>query len=323
MNNSEEEEVPAAEDPIEDTQPTEEPAENEEDSSTETEADSRNRGRGGHRNRRPIVVKRLVQLTSALEEEAGDAETAEETDAEAEENPIAEAVEALDEADAMLLDEEGEALSMATQEAAAALTAPDPQFCPAGSAYGDAACGTSHLTMADAITDALAAAGSGISGTIFVDAGAFTGFTLSGFTFGTSLTIQGNANNGGTTNYTSAVVVDNTNTDFNLTFNDVTFDLGVSVDGMVGDLSFNDVIANNAGGDGIFVDNLDGSVSLDNVTANGTGGDGASIDNTASSADEGVTVTNSNFNNNVLDDGLQIITDGTTTITNVNANGNL
>ena len=255
-------------------------------------------------------------------EEAGDEGLS--LEATEEENPVAEAVQALDEADVVLLDEEGEALSMATQEAADALTAPDPQFCPAGLSYGDVGCGTSHNNMADAIQDALdAATNSGISGTIFVDAGSFTGFTLSGFTFGTSLTIQGNANNGGTTNYTSAVVVDNSNTGLNLTFNDVTFDAGVSVDGVTGDLSFNDVVAEAASGDAITVSNHDGAVSLDNVTANNTGtaSNGANINNEASGSNEAVTITDSNFNN-FDNNGLIVQSAGEITLSGVTANDN-
>ncbi|KAA3646475.1 MAG: hypothetical protein DWQ07_09685 [Chloroflexi bacterium] len=272
-----------------------------------------------------VAVEELGTGEEPASDEAGDEETAPE-----EENPVAEAVQALDKADAVLLDENGEPLSMASQEAAEALAAPDPQFCPAGLSFGDAGCGAAHTNMADAIADALAAAASGISGTIFVESGNFDNsginddILVDGFTYGTSLTIQGNANGGGTTTFTTSFLV-GTNTPnifSSLTFNDVTFDAGVVVVDNTGDLSLNNVIANNATGDGIVVDNHNGAVSLDHVTASGTGDDGAEIDNTASSTDAGVTVTNSQFNNNVNDDGLEIDSDGDVTISNVIANGN-
>ncbi|KAA3642338.1 MAG: hypothetical protein DWQ07_25225 [Chloroflexi bacterium] len=249
-----------------------------------------------------------------------------------EDNPVAEAVEALDEADAVLLDEEGEALAMATQEAAEALAAPDPQFCPAGLSFGDVGCGASHANMADAIADALTAAASGISGTIFVESGNFdySGINdvilLDGFNNNTSLTIQGNADGGGTTTFTTAFLVGaNANNIFSsLTFNDVTFDAGVVVTGTTGDLSFNDVIANADGGaDAISVSNHDGAVSLDHVTANNTfsASDGADIDNAVTGSNASVTVTNSTFNG-FVNNGLLVNSDGEINISNVTANGN-
>ncbi|KAA3646474.1 MAG: hypothetical protein DWQ07_09680 [Chloroflexi bacterium] len=333
------EEEPVAEEPVEEeTPPTEEPiAEEETVEQEEPVADEQPEGDGtggeapayelpgedgtgnetGDGEEAPVEEPLADELADADNGEAGE-----------EENPIAEAVQALDGADAMLLDEEGEPLSMASQEAADTLAAPDPQFCPAGLSFGDAGCYSVQTTMAAAITDALTAAASGISGTIFVESGTFDGdgaggnVDISGFTYGTSLTIQGNADGGGTTNFSTLFDV-SANTFSSLTFNDVTFEVGVVVDGNSGDLSINNVVADASSGAALLVSNHDGAVSLDNVTTNNTGtaSVGASIDNTASSTDAEVTINDGNFNG-FNNNGLLVQSDGAITLSGVTANGN-
>ena len=253
------------------------------------------------------------QSTSETPEEVVHAEE-EEGQAGEEENPVAEAVQALDEADAVLLDSEGQPIDMASQEAAEMLAAPDPYFCPTGGG----ACTPAQATITDAINDWVGLGRP--SGTFFIEGGfGFAGVTFTQTVPGVDLVFQG-GDGGGTTNINTPFSVD-TSVFNSLTFNDLTFDAGINVLNSTGALSFNNVIANNPGGDGIEVTNHDGAVSLDNVTASNTGGDGADIQHALLASTNTVTVTNSTFNGNA-DEGLQIASTGAIIINNVNANNN-
>lgn len=235
-----------------------------------------------------------------------------------EDNPVAEAVQVLDQADGVLIGEDGQPISLATQEAEDVLSAPDPQFCPAGLAFGDAGCSTSRANITDALNDWVNLGY--VDGTIYIEGGAsFAGITVTENAGSSNLVFQGGVG-GGTTTITSTFIVSGST--FNsFTFKDLTFDAGFEADGNTGDLSFNTVTVNNPSGDGISISDHNGSVDLNRVHASGTDDDGADIDNTSSTSEEGVTVTNSTFNAND-DNGLEVYSKGEITINNVSATGN-
>lgn len=206
---------------------------------------------------------------------------------------------------------------------------PDPQFCPDGFVFGDAGCEPSRATMAEAVTDWLSQA---VDGIIFVEAGVFDGFTVDGYTGNTDLTIQGDANNSGTTFFTGASKVVNSVFN-NLTFIDVSFEDGlyisnitandgVAMDSVTADVTLDTVDVSGASGDGISISNHDGAVILENVTADNTGEDGIDIDNSASTEDKKVTISNSSASNNASGDGIKVTSNGKVLLTGVTASGN-
>ncbi len=121
-----------------------------------------------------------VEATPEATSVSGAEATAENNDTAAEEpavseETLAEAVEALDEAGAELVDSNGEVLSLASEAAAEALTAPDPIGCPAGVmpvSWGGTGtgCTASYASIQAAIDDVAVVAG----WTIYIDPGTFT-----------------------------------------------------------------------------------------------------------------------------------------------------
>jgi len=253
---------------------------------------------------------------------------------------VAEGVEILAESGTVLTDEAGNLLPLASEVAAEILAAPDPVFCSEGGV-----CGVSRTNMADAISDALA---SGDSGTIFVEAGTFSGFDLSGFgTSGTplNLTIQGGI--GGTTYFDTQIFLHNNYANIILrdfTVNISGSDAGIGIEGTAvasgadtptilaldntGSLTLYNIITTNTFDTALYVGttsanpdgHTSGDVSLVNVQADGGANTpteyGAFVENTAGSGD--VSVDDSNFHAGG-NDALKIKSNGNVTVTDTTA----
>ena len=251
--------------------------------------------------------------------ETAEEETAAEVPAEEEEIVINEevveaAVEELAESGTIITNESGAEVSLASEEAAEVLSAPDPMYCPPGEVYGGPTCSPARANMADAIADA---AGNG--GTIFVEPGTFDGFTLTGFN-GEALVIEGSG--AGSTYFDSQIYITGNLADVTLRgFSATSGDEGVMTDGTVdpdGSGNTPTILAlNNSGAlvlellevysendSAVYVDGHYGDVVLYEVEAE-SGGDApaAYVDNTVGVGD--VRVDESEFKSKD-DDGLKV-----------------
>ena len=247
-----------------------------------------------------------------------------------------------DNVDVIVLDEQGEPLPLASQEAAEIMALPDPQFCPTGALPGDATCRPVRTTIQAAINDAKAA---GVAGTVYVQSGTYNETTITIADFSTALTIQGVAglspysvltnpadrpvingriliqdgndfgNVGNTANITLADLIIN---DSNTSFGD---NPAIFADRNTADLTFInlDLNAPGSGNSGLVVNNHSGNVFLTNVDASGTANVGASVNNTSGTGN--VTVTGSTFNDN-NSDGLNVRSRGVITVVEGTANQN-
>ncbi|MFN8432935.1 MAG: right-handed parallel beta-helix repeat-containing protein [Anaerolineales bacterium] len=222
----------------------------------------------------------------------------------------------------IVVNEAGEVLPLATQEASEILTSDnsDPMWCPEAATPGDASCTASFATFQELI-DALTA--DAISGTpvytgngyIWVADGyngndnaqiEFDGSVLTNIG-SNNLTIQGGWSGNNDTNITGI-----SDLDVSLVFANWS-----------GNVSLNDlaISANDGNGFGLFV-NSTGDVALDNVsvsstTANPSGfGDGAVIVTTGN-----VDIADSEFDDNA-GNGLQVASAGTITLDTVSASNN-
>jgi hypothetical protein len=232
----------------------------------------------------------------------------------------------------VVLNENGEAEPLATEDAAEILTTGDPIWCPAGQAPtpGANGCTVSFATFDELLAELTADATSGTpvyvgSGTIYVEATyngnddaqiAFDGSTLTNISgTGNTLNIQGGWNG-------------DTGTDFDLS-TDITgtslADVSMVFVNWTGDLVISDFDITNTTDDagvGLYID-TDGAVELDNVSVSGTVensygyGDGAEIHSTGD-----VDIYNgSQFNNNA-GNGLLIDNGGSVSINDTQANEN-
>jgi hypothetical protein len=246
-----------------------------------------------------------------------------------------------DDIEIVVLDEQGEAVPLASQEAAEILAVPDPQFCPTGVLPGDPTCGPIRTTIQAAVDDAKAA---GVAGTVYIQSGTYNEtVTIADFT--NALTLQGVVgltpytvltdpadrpvvdgriliqdgtdfgNVGNTANITLADLIIN---DSNTSFGD---NPAIYANRNTADLIFVnlDLNAPGSGNSGLIVDNHSGNVFLTNVDASGTADIGADIDNTSGSGN--VTVTGSTFSQN-NGDGLYVRSEGVITLVEVTANQN-
>jgi hypothetical protein len=157
------------------------------------------------------------------------------------------------------------------------------QFCPKGKSYGDSSCSPKQAYLEDAIQDAKDAAITGVSGTIYLEGGTYSADSgdatgspiyISGFNYGTSLTVQG-AVLGGTTTFVRTLSV-GTNDDLDFTLMDVTASASdgsltervIHVNNNTGNFLFQNVQIVNNHNLGFYVANLDGDITLKQVTAN-------------------------------------------------------
>lgn len=240
-----------------------------------------------------------------------------------------------------VMDENGEALPLASQEAADAIAAADPIWCPSGVATpvsGGSGCSPSYTSFNDLLTwlttNNPASAGtiwiektynsSTATGTI-TDVGD-TDFTLDGLSLTNmanfALTIQGGWNGIGTntidTNDPSefrTALLRIVNWNANVTLSDVL-------------VNGNNVAASNTGADNsALLVVTTGNIQLNRVTVKdsinaGAGAtNGATLDNRTSTTASSVIVDNGVFENNE-GDGLRVFSTGVVTITSIMADGN-
>ncbi|HSS95519.1 MAG TPA: right-handed parallel beta-helix repeat-containing protein, partial [Terriglobales bacterium] len=231
--------------------------------------------------------------------------------------------------DVVVVNEEGEPLPLASQEAAATIVYGDPIWCPAGTApiAMTGGCSASYTTMAGLLAGAVPTG----NGTIWVQYGASSaGVNIDGSGSWSSahnynLTIQGGWNgvSGSTalnsSNPYSTFVGANadwlwiTNWTGNVTLNNLIFDASTYDYVQTSDFEVlqvetaNNITLNNVQVDGGF-----------NSSATGEH-DGALLDN--SSGNGSITVNNSSFTNNE-GVGLTALSDNTVTLSNVQANNN-
>ena len=241
----------------------------------------------------------------------------------------------------VVLDEQGEPVPLASQEATEILAVPDPQFCPTGALPGDGTCSPIRTTIQEAVNDAKAA---GVGGTVYIQSGTYNE-TITIADFSTALTLQGVlglnpysaltdpanrpvvngriliqdgtdfGNVGNTANITLADLIINDN---NTSFGD---NPAIFADRNTADLTFInlDVNAPGSGNSGLVVNNHSGNVFLTNVDASGTANVGANINNTSGTGN--VTVTGSTFNQN-NGDGLNVRSRGVITVVEGTADQN-
>jgi hypothetical protein len=253
--------------------------------------------------------------------------------------------------DLVVLDDQGDALPLVTEEAGQALVNGDPMWCPGSALPGSAGCTSSHDNFADLLTDLQtnSATYSG-AGTIYIaydydaalagDAGTTVTFDYSSLSLTDALTLQGGWNFS-TNKVAGTSTIANTNLLFSglggtLTLNDLVFDGGYLrvKDESTADVALNDVTVtnftvndDNAAEDvmnaGIGISTT-GDIVLNNVNAlnnvNGLESTAAAV--FAHSASGDVVVNDSSFNDNDGEIGLAALGVGNSTFNNVTATGN-
>lgn len=233
-----------------------------------------------------------------------------------EEQPILEQLP--EDTEIIVVDEDGEAIPLATQEAQEAIEFIDPVWCPVGVAPQDnlEGCTIAYGSLKELI-DALMAGTAGVvpntAGVIWIEEGPDTSTgnilldgsdTSLGDMENFALTFQGGWN--GT--FGSKTIVGTS-----------TFSDRITITGWNAAITINDIIIDTATGDGLTVTTT-GNIVLKNVQSNNNTGRGATLDNSGGTGN--VTITNSKFNNNGGSAGLTIISKGTITIKDLTANDN-
>ncbi|MBK8780343.1 MAG: hypothetical protein IPO22_00740 [Anaerolineales bacterium] len=238
--------------------------------------------------------------------------------------------------DIVVLDANGEAMPLATQEAADVIVEGDPMWCPAGATTVTVNC--VNAATVSALLPLLASKNE--DGIIYFYTP--TAYNINDVTFdGTNLNLDQLADNaltiqggwGGNPNLGSAITFSGNSL----------FSVPISIINWTGAVAVNNITVNGASGTGLTVTTA-GNISLDNVSSNNNLGLGASIDNTTSSSSASVTLTGDNtFNGNDLaglyilsngnvsanmawgvrkTPGLLVWSDGNISLNNVTANGN-
>jgi hypothetical protein len=217
----------------------------------------------------------------------------------------------------VVVDEEGELLPLASQEAADALSFIDPVWCPVGVTPKDGAggCTPGYGSLYDLIFDIAnnVITEPGKAGVIWIQAGADTSanpIIIDGFDpdLGSwsdfALTLQGGWN--GTYGSTAIIGVS-------------TFSQPISIINWNAPVTINNITIAGATGDGLNVA-TSGNIVLKNVQSNNNSGRGAFLDNTGGTGN--ITITNGQFNNNAGAHGLLAASKGTITLKDVTANSN-
>lgn len=232
---------------------------------------------------------------------------------------VAEIIEQLPvETEVIILDENGEALPLASEQAEEAIIIKDPIWCPVGVAPkpGVGGCSNSFPNLSTLVVSFVPPAKNGV---IWIEAGTDNGsqveidgegawFTAANY----SLTLQGGWI-GGTTGSTAIVGT-------------TIFDTAISIVGWKGTVTVNDIAFENANntlnpGTGALYVETTKNIVVSNVMATNSTGSGAYLDNRNSTTQASVTVKNSTFNNNTTN-GLTILSDGAITLTNVSTHFN-
>jgi hypothetical protein len=245
---------------------------------------------------------------------------------------VAEIMEALPpDTELVVLGNEGEALPLASQEAAdVILSDPDPMWCPQGQTPGtdvlldgiqDCTNSFNRFTTASGLINTLEGGSYSGPGTIYVSSGNIAGadqgknITLNGTSLttlsATDLTIQGGWDFGSDSVNNRSVFVNSTleikNWTGNITVNDLKFELasgiggdGLTIKNITGNVTINNIVITDSDeDDGLFVNNIDGNVDVNDSKFTDNAGNGATIQNATD-----VTITGSEFRRN--DKGLEV-----------------
>ncbi len=225
----------------------------------------------------------------------------------------------------IVVNEAGEVLPLASQEAAEVIANNDPMWCPAGVAPGGAGCTavtSSFATMLTNLTGMYGATGPAKAGVIWIAAGydssvddpLATNFTLDGGVLTAmsnyALTINGGWSGTGTTLNSADP------SEFNVPFAILNWNAPITI---------NNLLITGAGGMGYALDvGTTGNITINNtdVTGNTSSFGGANLDNDAGTGN--VTVTNSSFSGNsgAFAYGLNVTTKGVITLKDVDASSN-
>ncbi len=215
----------------------------------------------------------------------------------------------------VVLDETGQAVPLAVQEAEDIIAENDPIWCPTGQSPrpGANGCTASYATLGDLLANVATVAyinAQTVNGTIWITSGAITdaiAVSIDGGTYSNwgnyALTLQGGWNG------TSAGTISGTSV-FSVPISIINWNNNVAVR--------NVTIKGATTGTGLTV-NATGNINLNNVSASGNGFYGAELDN--SSGTGNVTLTGKNSFNNNLYGGLVINSAGSVSLNNITANG--
>jgi hypothetical protein len=266
--------------------------------------------------------------------------------------PLAEILTQLPEnTEVVVLDEDGDAIPLATEAAAEIVTLVDPMWCPEGVLPGGPGCTTNFVSISALITNMVTTTGNYMqNGVIYFTANPGTGTfnltptTLPGGDFDTlndfNLTLQGGWNGdtvapifSGQTNFGTSPITIGTSANpwvGNLTLNDITFtgasQTSLTIYTTTGDITLNNVDVNNQGNgrNTALVNSTSGDITVSNGTfdGNSTNSGGFSATTTTGS----ITISDSSFTDNKIPttntvDGATLSA-ATVTLTNVSASNN-
>lgn len=222
----------------------------------------------------------------------------------------------------IILDENGEALPLATEAVEEAIILRDPIWCPVGVAPkpGNGGCSNSFGSLSDLVAGFTPPAKNGV---IWIEVGNDLGVEveIDGLVWTAaanySLTLQGGWVGPAGPPVGSGAIVGTT-----------TFDTAISIINWNGVVTINDISfygatnTMNPGMGSLYVETTK-NIVVSNVISilSGGGNNGAHLDNSSSTTQATVTVKNSVFNSNALN-GLTIVSNGAVTLNNVTANKN-
>jgi len=271
----------------------------------------------------------VVETESTVVEEEAPQPLSEVDSAEGgESNPVTEILEQLPEGtEIVVVDENGEQVSLATQQAEETVPLADPRWCPAG-AVPPAGCSPYFSSFLDLI-NWLESNNPAKAGTIWIEAAydstvndfGATDFILNGLVLTNmanyALTINGgwlpNGSNGG-----SALSTTNLS-EFHVPLKILGWNAPVTIN----NVSINNIPLSNGADYALEVGTSKGAITLNNVEVvnNNVSLAGASLTNNLALVPAGVTVNNSEFSSNTAN-GLEISSKGIVNIKNVSANDN-
>ena len=276
-----------------------------------------------------VVEETATEIPATEEspvEESEAEDSAPEEDAQAEEESVLSQLP--DGTDVVVLDEEGDAVSLATQEAAAAISTSDPMWCPDGvdPIANTDGCTDSFTSMTDLLTYFNENGQPSEDGTIYIA----SGYTSDSEPVGTTeIVINGDADCADGVNRRDCLWEQSALTiqggwDFttNTVIGQSTFYIPFSILNWENSVTINNILVTGTDGNGITVF-ADGAVELNEVTSSNNAGDGANLSTNipGNPHDNPITVNNSQFNNN-QGTGLYAEAKGTISLNNVVAEGN-
>lgn len=265
--------------------------------------------------------------------------------------PIAEILTQVPEStEVVVLDEDGNSVPLATEEAAEIVEVVDPMWCPEGVLPGGPGCTTNFVSISALITNMVSVTGNYTqNGIIYFTSNPGTGTfnlnptTLSGGDFETlndfNLTLQGGWNGdtvtptfSGQTNFGTSPITIGTSVNpwvGNITINDITFtgasQTSLTVYTTTGNITLNNVDVNNQGNGNntALLSSTSGNITVSNGTfdGNGTNSGGFSATTTTGS----ITISDSSFTDNKIGAGTSdgaTLSASTVSLTNVNAANN-